>query len=71
MKVVSLQELVDADEVLKSAVGRYREVLVIGWDQDGILDVAASSTLTAKDCSWLVDRFKVKLLSGDYTEDEK
>lgn len=59
----------DADNVLEQAVGQYSEVLIIGWDKEGNLDVRATLGLTdGAECLWLVEAFKHKLMSGDYME---
>jgi hypothetical protein len=59
----------DPDKVLEKAIGAYDSVLVIGWDKDGVLDVRASLNLEQKDCLWLIEAFKRKMLSGDYSDD--
>lgn len=56
-----------ADNVLEQALGNYAEVLVVGWDKQGFLDVRA--TLGLKDGGemlWLIESFKTKLMNGDY-----
>ena len=58
----------DADAVLEQAVGGFSEVLVIGWDKDGILDARATLALKdGGDLLWLIESFKAKLMNGDYT----
>lgn len=63
----------DADAVLEQAVGQYSEVLILGWDKDGDLDVRATLGLKdGADLLWLIETFKLKLLKGDYLpEDEE
>ena len=59
----------DADAVLEQAAGNFSEVLVIGWDKEGILDARATLGLKdGGDILWLIEAFKHKLMSGDYTE---
>jgi len=58
----------NADAVLEQAVGHYDEVMVIGYDADGGLDVRATLGLKDADVLWLVEMFKAKLLNGDYAE---
>ena len=56
-----------ADNVLEQAIGNYTDVLIIGWDKDGFMD--ARATLGLKDGGevlWLIEKFKHKLLAGDY-----
>lgn len=56
------------DAVLEQAVGFYSDVLVIGWGKSGVLDVRGSLGLKdGADVLWLLEVFKHKLLSGDYS----
>lgn len=59
----------DADNVLEQAIGRYREVLIIGWTHDDEMD--ARATLGLKDGGevlWLIEKLKFNLLAGEYAE---
>mgnify|MGYP003660787767 FL=1 len=56
----------DADTVLDEAKGNYTSVLVIGWDNEGYLDVRSTNNLDQKDCLYLAQMFSNKLLNGDY-----
>lgn len=58
------------DAVLEQAVGVYESVFIIGYDQDGKLDVRASTNLACKDILWLIETFKSKMLNGDYYEED-
>lgn len=58
----------DPDAVLEQAIGGFSEVLVIGWDKEGILDARATLGLKdGGDLLWLVESFKHKLMNGDYS----
>lgn len=59
----------NADAVLTEAMGKLKSVVVLGWDEDGLLDASASSNLTHSDILWLIEAFKVGLLKADYSED--
>ena len=59
---------VNADAVLEQAVGQYAEVLILGYDADGELDVRCTLGLKGADLLWLVESFKAKLINGDYAE---
>ena len=62
----------DADAVLEQAVGQYSEVLVLGWDKNGYLDVRATFGLKdGGDLLWLIETFKLKLLNGDYLPEDR
>jgi hypothetical protein len=59
----------DPDAVLEQALGDYRDVLVIGWDQDGALDVRGSDLFgNMGEILLLIEVFKHKLMAGDYQE---
>lgn len=58
------------DEVLKQAMGKYAEVLIIGVDDDDELHVKATFSLQPVEImNWLLDSVKFKLLMGAYGED--
>ena len=57
----------DADNVLEQAMGKYDEVILIGWDKAGTFDARATLGLKdGADCLWLVELFKTKLMNGDF-----
>lgn len=61
----------DPDNVLEQAMGRYSELLIIGWDKD--CDFDARATLGLKDGGdvlWLVETLKHKLMSGELVADD-
>lgn len=60
----------DPDNVLEQAIGEFSEVLVIGWDKDGMFEARASLGLKdGADMLWLVEAFKTKLMNGDFSGD--
>lgn len=63
------QPAVNPDTVIESAKGQYESVLVLGYDDNGALDARASLNLQAKDILFLIESFKLKLLSGDYADE--
>lgn len=56
------------DHVLKQAEGEYKDVLIIGWNKDGSLDVRTSEGMRGADLVWAIDLFKHELLNGGYNE---
>ena len=54
------------DAVLEQAIGKYESVFIIGLDKDGIMDPRASTNMSSETMLWLLERFKHKLLNGDY-----
>jgi len=60
----------EPDNVLEQAMGRYKSVLVIGWDNDDNFDARATLDLKdGGDVLWLVELFKFKLMNGDFMGD--
>lgn len=57
------------DAVLEQAMGDYESVLLVGYDDEGRLDVRSTTDLDHKEILWLVESFKAKLLAGDYFHD--
>ena len=55
-----------ADNVLEQAVGVYDQVLIIGYDHEGCLEVRSSTGLNFANLLWLAEAFKSKLINGDY-----
>lgn len=57
------------DLVLEQAIGSYRHVLIIGWDNNNELDVRSSSVFAdGGEVLWIIETFKHKLLRGDYKD---
>ena len=67
--VINIREaLLTPDKVLNKAVGKYQDVLLIGWNVDGPLDWRTSKDFNVADLNFCLDRLKAKLLDGDYSE---
>lgn len=60
------------DMVLEQAIGVFKDVLIIGWDKDGVMD-ARSSELFADggEMLWLIETFKFNLMTGQYGGEPK
>lgn len=57
---------VNPDPVLEQAMGVYYQVLVVGYDKNGALDVRASLNFPMRDIFFAMDAFKHRVLSGEY-----
>lgn len=67
MQVVTpILPALSADPVLEKAVGQYQSVVVIGYNNEGELQAAASMNLRGHEILWLVETFKLRLLNGEY-----
>jgi len=56
----------DPDHVLDEAKGNFESVFLCGWDNEGELDVRCSTNINNKDVLWMLEKFKAKLMNGDY-----
>ena len=55
---------IEPDKVLDAAKGKLSEVLVIGYEGDGIY--FASSTSDTSELLFLLEKFKFKVMRGDF-----
>lgn len=69
-KVINLNPALTPDEVLKESAGEYKDVLVIGYNKDGVLDVRCNYGVTGERALFMLEQFKHKLMRGDYQHDE-
>ena len=61
----------DPDAVLEQAIGEFSDVLIIGWNKDGHMDVRATKGLDdGGDMLWLIEKFKFNMLAGAYQGDD-
>lgn len=56
------------DNVLEQAIGAYESLLILGFDHEGNLDPRASTNIDIGEILIMIEKFKVKLLNGDYGE---
>ena len=69
-EVVDLNPASNPDTVLKEAVGDFKEVLILGYDHDGYMSVAASTGMAPKaELLMLIENFKHALMDGVYDDD--
>lgn len=67
-KFYSKESASSPDVVLERAVGVYENVFIIGWDKEGALEARANTGFTHENVLWLIEVFKKKLISGDYSD---
>lgn len=59
----------DPDAVLSQAIGTYQDVLIIGYDHEGNLQVCASDHFAdGGNLLWAIETFKAELINGEYEE---
>lgn len=66
VKFYSLRAALSPDVVLEQSAGVYEEVLVIGYNKDGELDVRASLNFDMKSIFFALEAFKHQVLSGEF-----
>ena len=60
------------DEILEAAKGDYEDLLLIGWNKNGDMQVYTSSQLYQnQDVLWLVMVFINRLLNGELDDEEE
>jgi len=60
----------DPDNVLEQAIGEYNDVLILGFDKDNMMDCRTNLGMEVRDMLFLIDKFKHKLLAGEYDDEE-
>jgi len=55
----------DPDNVLEQAIGKYQDVLILGWDKDEDMDCRASLGLSHEQVLWIIIRY---ILTGEIIE---
>ena len=61
-KLYSSTAAENPDNVLEQAVGEYEQVLIAGFDNDGFLDIRASTNTTKERLLWLIEKAKIDIL---------
>lgn len=57
------------DELLDCAKGVYESLVVIGYDNEGFLQVTKNNLLTPAEINFMIDQLKRNLIEGNITED--
>ena len=65
LRIVDKTPAIEPDTVLDEAKGAYESVVVIGFDHHGDLDVRASLNISAATILFMIEKFKLDLLSGE------
>ena len=60
---IKLHSQRDPDEVLRSAIGFYDSVIVIGWTKEDNFNGLSTENLTAAEAILLVELFKAAVIS--------
>tara|TARA_R110001592_G_scaffold323494_1_gene602802 strand:- start:295 stop:519 length:225 start_codon:yes stop_codon:yes gene_type:complete len=54
-----------ANEILELCKDQYEDLLVLGWDEDENLSARASSALDNKELLYIIELFKIALLTSN------
>lgn len=69
-EVIDLNPSANPDVVLREAVGAFSSVLILGYDNNGYMEVRASYSLVPKSkLLLLIESFKHNLMNGVYDAD--
>lgn len=70
-EVINMNPSSDPDIVFEKAKGAFKEVLILGYNHDGYMEVRATAGMSPKaELLMLVENFKHALMSGAYDDDE-
>lgn len=70
-EVTSIHAARNPDNVLESAKGVFKEVMVIGYTEDDILDIRVSTDLSHESILFMMELFKHGLMAGLYDEGDE
>ena len=59
-----------ADEVLEDAKGSYKDVLILGWDKEGMLNAKSTTSLDVKELVYMIEVFKSVVITAGHSIDE-
>lgn len=68
-EVIDLNPANSPDVVLKAALGVYKDILILGYNDAGDLEVMGTSGMASKsELLFLVETFKTALMNGLYDD---
>lgn len=66
-EVIDINPANNPDTVLKAAVGGFDEVLILGYNTQGFLEIRASGGMSTKsELLFIIESFKTALMMGAY-----
>ena len=67
VEIVSINSALDPDKALENAKGKYKKVLIIGYQDDEGAVINFNTTLaTYQEINFLIDAFKFAMFNGDF-----
>jgi hypothetical protein len=62
--------LINPDNVLKRSMGHFENIILIGTNEDGHMEVRSSLNLTVKDMLWMLEMTKQNILLTALSHDD-
>jgi hypothetical protein len=59
----------DPDVILERSIGAFQDILILGWNKEGFLEIRSNTTVDSREALYLIELFKHNLLSGSYSEE--
>ena len=65
-----MPEEATADEILEDSKGSYKDVLILGWDEGGMLNAKSTTSLDVKDLLYMIEIFKSVVITAGHEIDD-
>ena len=59
-----------ADEVLDDSKGSFKDVLILGWDEEGVLNAKSTASLDLKEIVYMIEVFKAVIITAGHEIDD-
>jgi hypothetical protein len=59
-----------ADEVLEDSKGSFKDVLILGWDEEGVLNAKSTASLDLKEIVYMIEVFKAVIITAGHEIDD-
>jgi hypothetical protein len=61
--------IVSSDELIETSKGVYDEVMMVGWNKDGQMEIRLTSGMQdGGTILWLLENLKLRLLTGEFMQ---
>jgi hypothetical protein len=68
--VINIIPALDPDAVLQKCIGNFSEVVVCGYDKDGVFDFRAGGKANMAEVLYMLQTAIHKTMNGDYDADD-
>ena len=59
-------EKASADEILEDAKSNFKQVLILGWDENELMSAKSTSSLDIKEIIYMIEVFKSVLITSGH-----